>query len=517
MVVYNYSATRTGYINMINGFVAVALQIALGFYIRHTKHFKNVSLYFGVPVSILGAGLMARFRSADDSIGLNIMCQVLIGLGWGTLVLGHELAAYAASDRDGIPMVYALLGLSSSVFGSVARAIVTAIYTSVFSSSLLRTLPPDTVGKYMRIMQGGSRVQMLYPVGSDTRNAIDYAYGEVQKYLCIMAAVVMVLAFPAIYIWKDYRVDRKQIPGVPRVGFPGLCLDDAGNGLRNADFVSSWPSGMHVGASWNRDLAAKRAIGIAGDFKKKGVNMILGPVVGPIGRTQLGGRVWEGLSVDPYLAGELVYETVKGSQSVGVITSTKHFVGNEQETNRWATGDIQSVSTNMDDRTMHELYIWPFQNAVLAGTGNVLCSYNRLNNSYTCANSKALNGLLKTELGFQGFVVDDWLAGTPAVQNGSVPASRVADMATRIVAAWYQMDQDTGFTESGFGMVVDLTQPHPIIDARNPADRQTLLDGAIEGHVLVKNANNVLPLKAPKFLSVFGYSAQSPTQNDYSP
>ncbi|CAK7267295.1 hypothetical protein SEPCBS119000_002469 [Sporothrix epigloea] len=332
------------------------------------------------------------------------------------------------------------------------------------------------------------------------------------------------------------------ISGIPRLGFPGLCLNDAGNGLRDTDFVSSWPGGVHVGASWNRRLTTKRAIGIAAEFKKKGVNVMLGPVVGPVGRTQLGGRAWEAYSVDPYLAGELVYETITGSQSMGVITSTKHFVGNEQETNRWPAGDVQSVSTNMDDRTMHELYLWPFQNAVLAGTGNIMCSYNRLNNSYSCANSKGLNGLLKTELGFQGFVVSDWLAQhtgsasalagldmampndeffgqnlVQAVQNGSVPASRVTDMATRIISAWYQMGQDVGIRKPGFGMVADLTQPHPVVDARNPADHRVLLDGAAEGHVLVKNTNNALPFRKPKFLSVFGYSAQSAPQNDFSP
>lgn len=85
----------------------------------------------------------------------------------------------------------------------------------------------------------------------------------------------------------------------------------------------------------------------------------------------------------------------------------QHFIGNEQETNRNPTTDsagnaIQSVSSNIDDKTIHELYMWPFQDAILAGATNIMCSYNRLNNSYACQNSKALNGLLKTELGFQG-------------------------------------------------------------------------------------------------------------------
>ncbi|CAK7209782.1 hypothetical protein SBRCBS47491_000557 [Sporothrix bragantina] len=333
-----------------------------------------------------------------------------------------------------------------------------------------------------------------------------------------------------------------NIPAIPRLNFTGMCLSDAGNGLRNTDFVSSWPSGIHVGASWNRNLTSHRAIGMGGEFKRKGVNVLLGPVVGPLGRTVRSGRYWEGISVDPYLAGALVYETVKGIQQTGVITSTKHFIANEQETNRMQQGDVQSVSSNIDDRTMHELYLWPFQDAVFAGSGNIMCSYNRVNNSYGCANSKTLNGLLKTELGFQGFVVSDWgaqhagvataLAGldmampnsvywgdslVQAVQNGTVPESRVTDMAVRIVAAWYQMGQDTAFPSPGFGMPADLTKPHPIVEGRSTDDRQTLLDGAIEGHVLLKNSNNALPLKTPRFLSIFGYSARAAAQNDYSP
>ena len=106
---------------------------------------------------------------------------------------------------------------------------------------------------------------------------------------------------------------------------------------------------------------------------------------------------------------------------------------------------------------MHELYLWPFADSLRAGTVNVMCSYQKVNNSYACQNSKALNGLLKTELGFQGFVVSDWyaqqtgvaaaLAGldmampfghryfgpniTAAVRNGTMPESRLTDMATR--------------------------------------------------------------------------------------
>ncbi|KAI1085049.1 glycoside hydrolase family 3 protein [Whalleya microplaca] len=331
-----------------------------------------------------------------------------------------------------------------------------------------------------------------------------------------------------------------NIAPIPRLNFSGLCLTDAGQGVRATDFVSGFPSGIHVGASWNTALARSRAESMGLEFRVKGANIALGPVVGPLGRVVRGGRNWEGFAADPYLAGVLASETVLGVQSQGVITSTKHFILNEQETNRQPTGNAEAVSSNIDDKTMHEVYLWPFQDAVRAGTGNIMCSYNRVNNTYGCANSKTQNGLLKTELGFQGAVTSDWgalhagvasaMAGmdmvmpnsdlwgdrlTEAVHNGSVPEDRLTDMATRIIASWYQMKQNEDFPKPGVGMPPDLTKPHTIVDARNTSSQKVLLDGAIEGHVLLKNINNALPLRKPKMLSVFGYSARSPDQWNY--
>ncbi|KAJ9134140.1 Glycoside hydrolase superfamily [Pleurostoma richardsiae] len=341
------------------------------------------------------------------------------------------------------------------------------------------------------------------------------------------------------------------VTAIPRLGFPGLCLADAGNGVRSTDYVSAWSSGIHVGASWNRDLAYQRAHFMGGEAKAKGVNVLLGPVIGPIGRVAQGGRNWEGFSVDPYLTGELAYETVTGIQAAGVISSTKHFIAQEQETHRvntWSyleTGPFaESVSSNVDDKAMHETYLWPFYNAAKAGSGSVMCSLQRVNNSYSCQNSKAQNGLLKGELGFPGWIVSDWgaqrsgvssaLGGldvampsgssfwgdqlTLAVNNGSVPESRVDDMVTRIIASWYQMGQDTtDFPTPGYGMPADLGLPHTAVDARNPEGKPVLYAGAVEGHVLVKNTNNALPLKSSdmKLISLFGYSAHAPNRNNF--
>ncbi|KAH6707820.1 beta-glucosidase-related glycosidase [Leptodontidium sp. MPI-SDFR-AT-0119] len=340
------------------------------------------------------------------------------------------------------------------------------------------------------------------------------------------------------------------IPPIKRLGFKGICLQDAGNGVRLADGVNAYDSGLHVGATWNKNLAYQRALHMGAEFRAKGVNIALGPVVGPIGRIAEGGRNWEGISNDPYLCGVLAAETVRGIQENGVVTSTKHFIGNEQELNRNPSTNnqrqhVESVSSNIDDKTLHELYLWPFQDAVRAGSGNIMCSYNRINNSYGCQNSKLQNGILKEELGFQGFVVSDWgalhagyaaaEAGldmvmpnggvfwgsnlTAAINNGSMNASVLDNMANRIIATWYQFGQDSDdYPEPGVGLPRTLTAQHVFLDAKVPSSKQVLLDSAIEGHVLVKNTNGSLglPLQKPKLVSVFGYDAASPRKNPSS-
>ncbi|KAF9884618.1 hypothetical protein FE257_001440 [Aspergillus nanangensis] len=322
-----------------------------------------------------------------------------------------------------------------------------------------------------------------------------------------------------------------EIKAIPRLNFPGLC--------RGTDYVNSWPSGIHAGASWNKELVKQRGLHMGKEFHRKGVNVLLGPVVGPLGRIAEGGRNWEAFSNDPYHTGALVYETVQGLQSAGVGACTKHYIANEQETNRnpeTENGqDIASVSSNIDDKTMHELYLWPFADAVRAGSASVMCSYQRINNSYGCQNSKTLNGLLKTELGFQGYVMTDWWAQhggiaaanagldmvmpytqmwgsnlTNAIANGTMQASRLDDMAIRIMASWYQMKQNTDFPAPGVGMPKDVNQPHKVVVGKSIDSRETLLQSAIEGHVLVKNTKQALPLQSPKLVSLFGYDAKGP-------
>lgn len=147
-------------------------------------------------------------------------------------------------------------------------------------------------------------------------------------------------------ITRGFAVPENTCAGntgtVPRLDWPGLCLHDAGNGVRATDLVTSFPSALHVGASWDRNLTYQRGLYMGKEFKAKGgefgrsllrlenynlirniVNVLLGPNAGPLGRTPLGGRNWEGFSVDPYLSGQLVAESIVGHQDAGVIATLK--------------------------------------------------------------------------------------------------------------------------------------------------------------------------------------------------
>lgn len=171
-------------------------------------------------------------------------------------------------------------------------------------------------------------------------------------------------------------------------------------------------------------------------------------------------------------------------------------------------------------------------------------SYNRIDQTHACENSKTINGLLKGELNFQGFVVSDWNgqhSGIPsanagldmampvssfwddgqlasAVRNHDLNKTRLVDMATRIVAAWYRFGQDSSsFPSLGVGMPADLLSPHEYINAKDPAAKASLLEQAIEGHVLVKNINQTLPLRKPAKLSIFGNDAIEQTRFNPGP
>jgi len=205
---------------------------------------------------------------------------------------------------------------------------------------------------------------------------------------------------------------------IPRLNINNLCLQDGSLGIRATQNITAFPPGITVGATWNKELMSSRGVALGQEFRGKGINVALAPVVGPLGRKPRGGRIWEGFGADPVLqavGGSLV---LQGIQSQGVIATIKHFIGNEQEMFRMYNPFQPAYSANIDDRTMHELYLWPFAAAIEAGVGALMVAYNAVNGSACTQNSYLLNGLLKDELGFQGFAMSDWLA-----QIGGVSAA----------------------------------------------------------------------------------------------
>jgi beta-glucosidase len=205
-----------------------------------------------------------------------------------------------------------------------------------------------------------------------------------------------------------------------RFGIPNLCLQDSALGVANTDNNTAFPAGITTGATFNKALMYARGLAFGAEARGKGVNVILGPTIGPLGRKPRGGRNWEGFGADPVLQAYGGALTIKGLQENGVIATAKHFIGNEQEEYRMDIiphGLMQALSSNIDDRTLHELYAWPFAEAVRAGVGAVMASYNDVNGSAACQNSVLLNGILKDEMGFQGLVMSDWLSQIGGVSS----------------------------------------------------------------------------------------------------
>ncbi|KAF7324634.1 Beta-glucosidase [Mycena kentingensis (nom. inval.)] len=339
---------------------------------------------------------------------------------------------------------------------------------------------------------------------------------------------------------------------IPRIGWGGLCLNDSPLGVRFADFVSAFPAAINAAHTWDLDLIEARGKAMGEEFRGKG---LLGPMMN-LGRVAAGGRNWEGFGADPYFTGAASAATIEGIQSTGVIANAKHFIANEQEHFRGGSMASQIATSNIDDRTMHEVYAWPFAESVKAGVASVMCSYNKINQTQACQNSKLINGILKEELGFQGPIISDWaamidgvepaLAGLDMnmpgfvgygigeqnapdpskatnswwgaaliemVRNGSVPESRVDDMVVRTFAAWYKLGQDKGFPKTSFSQLTQATflngeRLNEHVNVQGDHYKIIREIGAASA-VLLKNTKNALPLKVKniKRLGIFGSDA----------
>ncbi len=300
-----------------------------------------------------------------------------------------------------------------------------------------------------------------------------------------------------------------QTAAVERLGIPSLKLSDGPNGVRGTMTTGAssacFPVGSALGATWNPVLLEQLGHALAGECRTKDVQVLLGPTIN-LHRTPIGGRNFECFSEDPLLTGELAAAYVAGVQENGVAACPKHFVGNDTEYQR------HSISSEIDERTLREVYLRPFEMVVRRShPWFIMSAYNKVNGIFASSHRELLIDVLKGEWGFDGVVVSDWGAALETVENalggldlempgpartfgdnllkaveeGRVSEALIFDKVKRLLtvaARTGKLDADDA-----------LSEPETAID--KPAHRKLARRLAHESMVLIKN-KDVLPFDA---------------------
>lgn len=310
---------------------------------------------------------------------------------------------------------------------------------------------------------------------------------------------------------------------IARLGIPSIFMTDGPHGLRKAegfDFTNSvpatcFPTASAVASSWNPALAQKMGEALGIESQANDVQILLGPGVN-MKRSPLGGRNFEYFSEDPILAGTIATGYINGVQSQGVGTSIKHFAANSQETER------MSNSSNVDERTLNEIYFPAFEMAVKnAQPWTVMCSYNKLNGVYASENGYLLTQTLKDKWGLKGFVVSDWgavnerVAGVDAGLNLEMPASggfndkKIVEAVKKGTLSEARLDQIVTELLAVTLKAKDSHKKGIVVDKVKHNELARQVSG--ECIVLLKNDNAILPLKSSlKKIAIVGDFAKNP-------
>lgn len=317
--------------------------------------------------------------------------------------------------------------------------------------------------------------------------------------------------------WHTKSVERLDIPNISVSDGPhGLRYQDeeADNfGINESVAATCFPSGATLACSWDRNLLNEVGKALGKESKSYDVNVLLGPAIN-IKRSPLCGRNFEYLSEDPYLSSELAVGYIQGVQSEGVGTSVKHFAANNQEYNRL------SIDTIIDERTLREIYLASFEGAVKQGKPwTIMCSYNKVNGEFASENSYLLNKVLRDDWGYEGFVVSDWGAVNDrvkgikagldlempscygisdkdivkAINNGELSEEALNQTIERILSIIYKA-KETKKEET-----VSLDKHHEMAKLV-----------AKECMVLLKNEDDILPLKKDTKIAILGAFAKNP-------
>lgn len=289
---------------------------------------------------------------------------------------------------------------------------------------------------------------------------------------------------------------------MPSIGLPRFKMSDASVGVRTWGPTTAYAGGVALAATWDPAFARKLGQSLGKDARARSVNFLLGPGVN-IARAPVGGRNFEYLSEDPYLNGALDVPFIEGVQSEGVAATVKHYALNNEEYNR------HNASSDVDERTMREIYLPAFEAAVTKGhVDAVMNSYNLINGVHATQNHFINNEVLKHDWGFKGILMSDWGAtydGIAAANNGldlEMPNPRFMNQQTLLPAVKDGRVKESTIDDKVLRLLrVELRygwtkrpQFDPDDSTYSVADRAVALQGALESITLLKNQGHLLPL-----------------------
>ena len=195
---------------------------------------------------------------------------------------------------------------------------------------------------------------------------------------------------------SSYQGQAGYLPGVARLGIPALRLADGPPGVLTREVSTALPSTLALAATFSVADARANGVVVGRDARALGIDLVLEPFIN-IYRDPAWSRSYNTYGEDPLLSGLMGAALVRGIQSQHVMAQAKHFIAFD------GANDVQ-----VDAQALHEIYAAPFAAAVDAGVSSIMCAYNRINGPYACGSDALLNGLLREEMGFQGFVTSDW-------------------------------------------------------------------------------------------------------------
>ena len=318
--------------------------------------------------------------------------------------------------------------------------------------------------------------------------------------------------------------DFWQTKDIPRLGINSIFLADGPHGIRKqaeaADHLglnesiksTCFPTASAIANSWDIELGEKIGRCLGEEANEQKVDILLGPGTN-IKRNPLCGRNFEYFSEDPYLSGKMVSSVIKGIQSQGVNACVKHFVANNQEKRR------MTINSIVDERALREIYLMPFEMAVLEGkTNSIMTSYNQINGIYANEHPYLLSQILRKEWKFNGLVVTDWGGNNnrcDALVNGGDLEMPFTNQETNydVYKAVIDGKIEEKYVDESVDRILDIAKnidPNLKSTCNYEKNHKIACRAAEQSIVLLKNKKNILPLGNNKKVAVIGDFAFEP-------